>query len=1355
MKTMKRFSLVVLLVLCSLGAFAQKEKTIDFNLTEIPSTSIPSVGIPQIQASQFKVYSINTQQVMNQLVGIANRAATQTGFVGLINLPHPDGSFHSYRATANNTMSPALAEQFPEIKSFDAVGEDGSFVKWDITPKGFHAMIMRPGKSTVFIDPLFDGNSSYCIVYEKDDFISNKQFECAFDSDLSDLINKKIATSGEMKVFGTCQLRTYRLALSATGEYTTFHGGTVALALAAQVTTMNRVNGVFERDIAITMEIIANNNLIVYTNAASDPFANGTPGTMINQNQTNTDAVIGSANYDIGHVFGTNSGGLAGLGVVCASSQKARGVTGSAAPVGDPFDIDYVAHEMGHQFGANHTQNNNCNRNNATAMEPGSASSIMGYAGICAPDVQSNSDDHFHGVSLGEIHTEIMSSGHTCEVITGLANNPPVILSTNANVSIPAGTPFALTAVANDPDGDPLSYCWEQMNNQVTTQPPVSTATGGPNFRSLSPDPNPTRYFPNLTALANNGPFTWEVVPTVSRTMNFRLTVRDQGLNVPGCNDHSDVTLTFTASAGPFVVNYPSATGITWTGATNETVTWSVANTDVSPVNCTSVNILLSTDGGLTYPITLASGVANDGSEVIAVPNIATTTARVMVISSAGTFFDISNNNFTIVLATLDFTQTVTPATQSICQPDNATYTVDINEIGGYSDPVTLSVSGVPVGASSSFSMNPVTPVGSSVLTISNTAAVTPGSYNLVVSGTSTTGTKTSNITLIVSASAPGAVTQLTPTNLATAVNVPTDFTWTTTPEPGVSYEIEIATDPGFSTIVDAASGLATASYTSSVLLSSTTYYWRVRSMTGCGQSAWSAAFSFTTNSCTQYSSVDVGQTTDVASFTSEIVVTTTGSISGIQLNDLDISHPWVGDLAATLTSPSGTVISLFDGPGIPASTWGCDGDDILASFDDAASLTAANLESMCGAMAPSITGTFQPLSSLNTLIGEPMNGTWLLTVYDSYITGDHGTLNGWSLTICSPPVSCLDPDLATLAAVSAICEGTSVNLNITSGNLNDASDWQWYEGSCGGTAIGTGTSITITPIASTSYFVRGEGGCVIPGVCEQIDVVVNPNYSASVNETICIGTTYTYPDGMSELISANTTHTSSLLSMEGCDSIIVSNITAVSGFTSNENISVCAGADFTYPDGTLAQNLSADESHVSSLLSSGGCDSLVTTNLSVIHVDVAVNSSGLTLTANAGGASYQWIDCTNGNLPLPGETNASYTATAISGSYAVIVSDNGCSDTSSCYVIDQSDLSEMNENDLKIYPNPGSGDLQIEWSGRMEKISIHDAQGRLVYEVEVTEVNQLTIPLEISAGVYYLMLQNQQTRLVKELLRD
>lgn len=695
----------------------------------------------EIWATNFKVFTVDFTQLNSELNGadIPHRNDVNSNVQVLIHLPNAAGSFDTYRVVRNTTMHPELAAAYPEIRTYDVLGvsDRNKSGKIDITPHGFHAMIFDRVNGTFFIDPLQRGNTANYMVYFKKDFVTSKIMTCHHDeeaSNLGDIIDNgdDIALS-----YASCALRTYRLALAATGEYTIYHGGTVVLAMAAQVTTMNRVNGVYEREIAITMEIIPNNDLIVFTNPSTDPYTNGNASTMLGQNQTTLGNTIGSANYDIGHVFGTNSGGVAGLGVVCNSTNnnKARGVTGSSNPVGDPFDIDYVAHEIGHQYGANHTQNNACNSVASARYEPGSASTIMGYAGICSPNVQNNSDDYFHTRSLQEMGTFISGNNHTCPVVTTSGNDSPVISGTNGDVTIPISTPFALTATATDPNPDnTLVYRWEQYNNQASTQPPVSTSTGGPNFRSWESSSSPTRYFPRLEALANNGPFTWEVLPSVTRTMAFRVTVHDDHL-VGACSDYVNTTLSFDASAGPFVLTYPSATNIFWTPFTSQTVTWNVANTNNSNVNCQFVDIFLSTNGGLGYPVVLATGVPNTGSANIVVPDLPNTTSRVMVMAANGTFFDISDNNFTITAPTVEFNVAPVNSASAVCEGSEASFVMNITPAGNFTGSVDMSVTGLPAGAVANWSVNPVVVPNETTLTIT-TSGVTPGTYPLIATAT-------------------------------------------------------------------------------------------------------------------------------------------------------------------------------------------------------------------------------------------------------------------------------------------------------------------------------------------------------------------------------------------------------------------------------------------------------------------------------------------------------------------------------------------------------------------------------------------------------------------------------------------
>jgi hypothetical protein len=592
-------------------------------------------------------------------------------------------------------------------------------------------MILHPVENAQFVDPLYQSQNSTHIAYRKKDFNTDKQMNCevAFDLKGDGLGDPKSGIN-----YNTCVLRTYRIAISATAEYTIFHGGSVAEALAAQVTTMNRVNGIYERDFGVTMTIVPNNDEIIFTNPNSDPFSNGNTGAMINQNIGVVNDAIGFSNYDIGHVFGTNSGGLAGLGVTC-ESNKAAGVTGNSAPIGDPFDVDYVAHEIGHQFGGTHTFNNSClgNRTNATAVEPGSGTTIMAYAGICSPNIQNNSDDHFHGVSMRQIGLRINSDN--CPVVAGLDNLAPVLDSVVTDFFVPASTPFALSAFATDPDeGDVLTYNFEQIDNEISQQPPVSNAVDGPNFRSFSPTTNPTQYFPRLESLSGSGLNTWQVLSSVNRTMSFRCTVKDNAAG-GGCAQYEDVEFEVFANAGPFLVSQPNGLGITWEAFTEEEVTWDVANTDLSPINAELVDVFLSVDGGLTYPFTLAEGVPNNGSTSVIVPNATTTDARVMVMNAEGTFFDISNFDFSIVGLSNGFLIVADDTTQSACVGESLVYELSIQGVGGFDEMISLTLDGDISDVDAVLADNTVMVGETTTLTIGNTADLDAGILSISVNG--------------------------------------------------------------------------------------------------------------------------------------------------------------------------------------------------------------------------------------------------------------------------------------------------------------------------------------------------------------------------------------------------------------------------------------------------------------------------------------------------------------------------------------------------------------------------------------------------------------------------------------------
>jgi hypothetical protein len=633
----------------------------------------------QIVPESYRTFRLNRAALRAVLERAPEEFTDLSGYsLPILELPMPDGTFQRFRIERSLVVEPALLNEFPELgETYRGQGIDDptATVRFDFLPSGFHSMVLSE-HGTVIVDPHTPGNTADYIAYYKRDVQQKPRYYCEFENEnlLKSMISPKSPDFHEFlpdvarpAVISGTELRTYRLALAATGEYTqAVGGGTVAGALAAQVQIMNRVNGVYERDVAIRMVIIGNNNLLIYTNGATDPYTNNNGSAMLSENQTNVDSVIGAANYDIGHVFSTAGGGIATLNGPCGST-KARGATGLPNPTGDIFAIDFVSHEMGHQWGANHTFNGqslNCagsNRSAGSAYEPGSGISIMGYAGICGnQDLAASSIDSFHVKSIEAIvGFTTTGQGNTCAAVSGTGNAPPTVSIVGGTLyNIPRLTPFTLTASASDPNGDAITYDWQQYDlGPGTTSVPNSDSDGNarPIFRVFSPTTNPTRIFPSGQFILQNGNtppntidgfLTGETLPTIARTMNFQVIARDNRANGGGVSTASAVVN--VSANGPFKVDQPNS-NITWYLNSTPTVLWSVGGSNGVPVNATHVRILLSTDGGLTYPIVLADNTPNDGSEVVSAPNLSTTNGRVRIEAVGNIFFDVGDVNFTIV----------------------------------------------------------------------------------------------------------------------------------------------------------------------------------------------------------------------------------------------------------------------------------------------------------------------------------------------------------------------------------------------------------------------------------------------------------------------------------------------------------------------------------------------------------------------------------------------------------------------------------------------------------------------------------------------------------------------------------
>jgi hypothetical protein len=822
--------------------------------SDISETSILEKLNRQIIPSFYRTLELNVDRT-REVLSNASTEFTETAKTAkvVLSFPMPNGTFSRFYVVNSPIMELELAAKYPEIQTYSGQGIDDptATVRFDLTPAGFHAMILSEG-GTVFIDPYSKGNISNYISYYKKDFVVDesrrKDFICHFepDVDVAREISGLMAT-GINKYSGT-QLRTYRLAVATTGEYTTYHGGTVAKGLAAVVTSVNRVNGVYEKEVAVRMVLVANNDQIIYLNASTDPYTNSSGSTMLGQNQTTLTNVIGSANYDIGHVFSTGGGGVAYLGCVCNSSNKAGGVTGSSAPIGDPFDIDYVAHEMGHQFGANHTFNGNAgscaggNRNASTAYEPGSGTTIMAYAGICSPqNIQMNSDDFFHLASIMEIVTfTTTGGGNGCPVTTTTGNNPPAVNAGARGFSIPISTPFMLTGSATDPNSDPLTYCWEEYDLGAAGAPNSPTGTA-PIFRSYKGVTSPSRIFPKISNIVNNTQTMGEILPSYSRSMKFRLTARDNRSGGGGVGWDS-ISFSVTNTAGPFQVTAPN-TAVSWQGSTSQTVTWNVANTNISPVNCSNVKILLSTDGGYTYPNILIASTPNDGTEDIILPNIITSQARIKVEAVDNVFFDISNTNFSITSGSAPLPPTlVSPANNSINQYTTLTLSWNAS-IGATS--YRLQIATDTNFTNVIFNDSTITSTSKQVSSLTNLTK-----YFWRVNAKNTIGiseysTIWSYTTIIATPSIP---TLVSPVNSATNQSVSPLLVWRKV-STADTYRLQIASDTNFTSLIINESTISDTTRSLSIALSyNTKYFWRVNATNTGGTSTYSTIWSFTTN---------------------------------------------------------------------------------------------------------------------------------------------------------------------------------------------------------------------------------------------------------------------------------------------------------------------------------------------------------------------------------------------------------------------------------------------------------------------------------------------------------------------------
>jgi subtilisin-like proprotein convertase family protein len=988
-----------------------------------------NVTLQHLDSKNYKVFQLNIESLKQKLLNAPLRKESNGQSNTIVQFPNIEGKLEAYRVVETAIFSSEYgANAYPNIKTYLGSRTDGSGtrIRFSVTPLGLKAMISEPGKDMFYIQPVTKVSNGQYLIYNREAKVdSSDSFECLTE-DL-EVLSRTAASSLERDANDQL-LRTFRIAISTTSQYTAFwndgnagNGGPQEDALAEVVSTLNRSNEVFEVDMAITFLLVntADDPAIDLIYFGTDPYGANLNGDL----QANLTATVGESDYDIGHLFnfGGNNGNAGCIGCVCQNG-KGSGFSSHSfldndgGPyMSDFFDIDYVPHEIGHQMGANHTWSFGSEGTGVNA-EPGSGTSIMGYAGITGPDdVQDHSDPYFHYYSILQILNNVSSAPNNCAVTTPITNNPPVA-DAGTDFTIPNGTAFILKGSATDTDGsDVLTYCWEQIDDGVTTSNNFGpTKTTGAVWRSRPPSTSPDRYMPILERVLN-GQLTetnpvetvdntsWETVSTVGRNLNFALTVRDRsetgGVGQTPQSNYDTMTVTVDNSSGPFVVT-SQTTNETWDAGSSQTITWDVAGTNSGNVNTPTVNILLSVDGGQSFPFILASDVPNDGSQNITVPVTGgdTTMARVIVEGNNNIFYAVNSSNFSIQESEFVIASNNSPV--DVCSPDNAVFEFTYNTFLGFSGTTTFTTSGLPAGTSATINPTTATEDGTIVtVTVSGIGSLAIGNYPFILTGTSGSLTSDSNVEFNVNDTNFAAINTITPATGVTDV-APSNavFTWDTDPN-ATAYELDIATDSGFTTIVDG-QVLPSNTYTTSSLATQTMYWWRVRAVNDCGNGPYASSDFQTANiACNTYASSDTPiaiPDNNSTGASSVITVTDVSSITDVNVT-VDISHSFDGDLTLSLISPAGTVIVL-------SAQNGGSGDNYTNTvFDDDATNTIAS-------GAPPFTGVFQPTEALSLINSEFSSGDWTLRVVDA-AGFDTGNIESWSIEICGAPQTDTDAD--------------------------------------------------------------------------------------------------------------------------------------------------------------------------------------------------------------------------------------------------------------------------------------------------------------------------------------------------------
>ena len=990
---------------------------------------IPASAVREFEPDAYHAFEMDYEAIRVYLTS-APREFTPDGMNKPLHLevPQADGTTTTFAMVETPLVSDALLAKYPLIRSYTGYALNDQVKKITITVSpdwGFKGAIRRADRGIEYIEPLAKGQNALYMVYDRRAFPAQfRHPELRMDADFpvdlqqlkSDKSNRAIVEHipgpAERGLSAGIQVKVkkYRFACAATGEFSIDHGGTTASVLAAMIDYTAKLNAFYESDLDIRLVLIDQVESILFLDPATDPYTGTSVGEWMSQNPAAMIQTIGFETYDIGHVFARYQGGNA-VGVaggICCTDFKGRGCSSSNLPYGDYF-LGVIGQEIGHQWTGGHTWTH-CGALGAgdapsSACEPGSGSTIMSYAGACGgtDDVQGSADLYYNVCSIVEIRAFVETGiGNTCGSSELVPNFAPMVTIAHPNgFSIPISTPFELKGSAMDADGDALTYCWEEADLGPLVpmgQPQGST----PIFRTYPPVTGTSRTFPRIQTIVANSTDKKELLPTYTRDLTFCLTARDNKFGGGGVGIDT-VEFKAVAAAGPFRISYPNIAGVTWHPNEYQYVTWSVANTDVAPVNCKVVNVRLSKDGGLTYPITLASNVQNTGSACVLVPNEIGITMRIRVEAADNVFFDISNFNFTISAATTPgFGICIATPVSQACIPGNYSTSVGNSNWAGFNEAITYSVTGLPATATATFSANPA-PAGDDVTLNIDFGNTPEGPYDLKVVAAGITLSDTATMKVTVVSNEFDALSLVAPADGSVGISQSPNLEWTGVADAN-KYQVQVASNPSFApgTIkLDNANVLVTTLPANANLGKGIVYYWRVRPLNECGTGPWTAPYIFSTqvDACASYTSTDLPKNISANSTTpveSKITISGGGPVSDVNVKSLKLSHDGFNQLEVKLISPSGTALTLFK------NKCGFSATIMDAGFDDASSMSTFP----CPPNNGQILRPQQLLSGMNGLASA---GEWKLQVIDNAI-GSGGSVTEFMLEVCSaaslnPPV--------------------------------------------------------------------------------------------------------------------------------------------------------------------------------------------------------------------------------------------------------------------------------------------------------------------------------------------------------------